>query len=108
MLDTIVSGIKEAIQSGSMPGGPRLQIGVVTYDTSLHFYNLNPNLSQPQMLVVSDLDDIFIPLPEGVLVNLSDSQESIINLLDQLPSIFRETQITESCLGSAVKGGYEA
>merc|ERR1719460_168283 len=108
MLDTIVSGIKEAIQSGQIPGGSRVQIGIITYDTSLHFYNLNPNLSQPQMLVVSDLEDLFLPLPDDILVNAYESESAIMNLLDSLPVIFQETKINESCMGSAVKGAYLA
>lgn len=108
MLDTVVATIKETIQSGSIPGGSRTQVGIITFDTSLHFYNLNSNLSQPQMLVVSDLEDLFLPLPDDILVQLSESQDSIINLLDLLPTIFADTKINESCLGSAVKGAFMA
>ena len=31
------------------------------------------NLAQPQMMVVSDLDDMFVPLVDGFLVKLSES-----------------------------------
>lgn len=108
MLDVVVGGIKEAIQSGDLPGGERTQVGIITYDTSLHFYNLNPNLSQPQMLVVSDLEDLFLPLPDDILVNVADSESSILSLLDSLPVIFRDTKVSESCTGSAVRGAYMA
>jgi len=108
MLDSVVAGIKDAIASGSIPGGQRTQVGIITYDSSLHFYNLNPNLSQPQMLVVSDLDDLFLPLPEDILVNLAESESAILNLLDSLPTIFAENRVSESCFGSAVKGAFMA
>merc|ERR1719265_2620440 len=108
MLDAAVAGIKEALQSGNMPGGQRTQVGIITYDTALHFYNLNPSLSQPQMLVVSDLEDLFLPLPEDILVNAAESGDAIVNLLDQLPTIFRETKTNESCMGSAIKGAFMA
>lgn len=108
MLDTVVSGIKEAIQSGRIPGGSRTQVGIITYDTSLHFYNLNPNLSQPQIFVVADLEDIFLPLPDDILVNLSESEAAILNLLDSLPQIYHDTKLNESCMGSAIKGAYLA
>ena len=42
-----------------VPGDSRTQIGFITYDSSLHFYNLAEGLSQPQMLVVSDIDGEF-------------------------------------------------
>jgi len=108
MLHAVVEGIKQAIQSGAMPGGQRLQIGIITYDTSLHFYNLNPNLSTPQMLVVSDLEDLFLPLPDDILVHASESEAKVLELLDSLPLIFQDTQIKESCMGSAVKGAFLA
>lgn len=108
MLDTVVASIKEAIQSGSIPGGSRTMMGIITFDTSLHFYNLNSNLTHPQMLVVSDLEDLFLPLPDDILVNAQESESAILTLLDSLPQIFAETRINESCLGSAVKGAYLA
>merc|ERR550532_3377932 len=78
-------------------------MGIITFDTALHFYNLNSNLAQPQMLVVSDLEDLFLPLPDDMLVHLSDSNEAIMNLLDSLPIMFTETKVNESCMGSAVR-----
>ena len=106
LLQTVVTSIKEAILSGKIPGGQRVQVGIITFDTSLHFYNLNSNLSQPQMLVVSDLEDLFLPLPDDILVPLAESETAIVNLLDSLPSIFGETKVNESCLGSAVRGAF--
>ena len=46
----------------------------MTFDQALHFYNLKPTLSQPQMLVVPDLNDVFLPMPNDLLVNLVDSR----------------------------------
>eukprot|EP00403_Amphidinium_massartii_P034680 CAMPEP_0178446404 /NCGR_PEP_ID=MMETSP0689_2-20121128/40783_1 /TAXON_ID=160604 /ORGANISM="Amphidinium massartii, Strain CS-259" /LENGTH=893 /DNA_ID=CAMNT_0020071221 /DNA_START=45 /DNA_END=2723 /DNA_ORIENTATION=- len=108
LLDTVVTGIKETIQSACMPGGERMQMGIITYDSTLHFYNLNSSLSQPQMLVVSDLDDIFLPLANDILVSAPEGEAAIVNLLDSLPSIFAETKVNESCLGSAVRGAFMA
>ena len=39
-----------------LPGDSRTQIGFMTFNTSIHFFNLQEGLSQPQMLVVSDVD----------------------------------------------------
>lgn len=108
MLDAVVASIKETIQAGLMPGGGRMQMGVITFDTAVHFYNLNSNLSQPQMLVVSDLEDLFLPLPDDILVPISESENAIMTLLDALPTLFRETKASESCMGSAVKAAFMA
>lgn len=39
-----------------LPGDSRMRIGFITYDGSIHFYNLGEGLNQPHMLVVSDID----------------------------------------------------
>ena len=54
-----------------------IRVGFVTYDSTLHFYNLNSALAQPQMLVVSDVSDVFMPLLDGFLVKLSESRPVI-------------------------------
>lgn len=44
-----------------LPGDTRTKIGFLTFDSTIHFYNLQEGLSQPQMLVVSDIDGTFAP-----------------------------------------------
>lgn len=44
-----------------LPGDTRTKIGFLTFDSTIHFYNLQEGLSQPQMLVVSDIDGTFPP-----------------------------------------------
>ena len=39
-----------------LPGDSRMQIGFITFDRSLHFYNLSDEMSRPMMMVVSDVD----------------------------------------------------
>lgn len=39
-----------------LPGDTRTKVGFLTFDNTIHFYNLQEGLSQPQMLVVSDID----------------------------------------------------
>nr|XP_054774147.1 protein transport protein Sec24C-like [Lytechinus pictus] len=85
-----------------------IRVGFVTYDTTLHFYNVNSALAQPQMLVVSDINDVFMPLLDGFLVRLSESRACIESLLDQIPEMFAETRETESMLGPVVQAGLEA
>jgi protein transport protein SEC24 len=42
-----------------LPGDGRTQIGFITYDSSVHFYNLAEGLSQPQQMIVVDTEGIF-------------------------------------------------
>ncbi|KAM9331260.1 protein transport protein Sec24B [Gastrophryne carolinensis] len=85
-------------------GDSRTKIGFITFDNTVHFYNLQEGLSQPQMLVVSDVDDIFLPTPDGLLVNLHESMELIKDLLTALPNMFLNTRETHSAMGPALQG----
>ena len=58
------------------------------------------------MMVVSDLEDMFLPLPDDLLVNLSDSRTAIDTLLDSLPSMFQDSVNVESALGPALKAAH--
>lgn len=54
-----------------------VRVGFVTYNKVLHFYNVKSSLAQPQMLVVSDVSDMFVPLLDGFLVNVNESRQVI-------------------------------
>ena len=103
-LEAAAQAIKASIQD--LESNPRTQIGFVTYDRSVHFYNIKSSLSAPQMMVVSDLNELFIPAPDDLLVNLSDSKHVVEALLDSLPTMFASPSGTESCLGSALKAAF--
>ncbi|RIA95284.1 Sec23/Sec24 trunk domain-containing protein [Glomus cerebriforme] len=85
----------------------RTKIGFITVDTSLHFYSLNSNASVPQMLVVSDLEDVFLPQPDDLLVNLTESRAVVESLLRSLGDMFKDTQIVGNALGSALLAGFK-
>jgi hypothetical protein len=53
------------------------------------------------MIVVSDITDVILPLPEDLLVNLSDSRAVVEALLDSLPSMFKTGNPSGSCTGEA-------
>ncbi|KAJ8318325.1 hypothetical protein KUTeg_003416 [Tegillarca granosa] len=90
-----------------VPGDSRTLIGFLAFDRALHFFNLAEGLSQPQMLIVSDLDDVFLPCPDDLLVNLQESKELVIDLLNQLPSMFEGNMETGSALGAALQAAFK-
>ncbi|PON69609.1 Sec23/Sec [Parasponia andersonii] len=104
MIEVVAKTIRSCLDK--LPGYPRTQIGFATYDSTLHFYNLKSSLTQPQMLVVSDLDDIFVPLPDDLLVNLSESRSVVETFLDSLPSMFQDNLNLESAFGPALKAAF--
>ncbi|XP_011609656.2 protein transport protein Sec24A isoform X2 [Takifugu rubripes] len=91
----------------SLPGDSRTKIGFITFDSTIHFYNLQEGLSQPQMLIVSDIEDIFLPTPDSLLVNLNECKELVQDLLKSLPTLFQKTMETQSALGSALQAGFK-
>ncbi|XP_036708581.1 protein transport protein Sec24B isoform X5 [Balaenoptera musculus] len=90
-----------------LPGDSRTRIGFMTFDSTIHFYNLQEGLSQPQMLIVSDIDDVFLPTPDSLLVNLYESKELIKDLLNALPNMFTDTRETHSALGPALQAAFK-
>ncbi|KAJ3188766.1 COPII subunit [Gaertneriomyces sp. JEL0708] len=85
----------------------RTKVGFITVDTNLHFYNLNPNLQDPQMLVVSDLDDTFLPMPYDLLVSLTESRHVIETLLQRIPEMFKNTTVVGNVLGRALQAAHK-
>uniref|UniRef100_A0A670J142 SEC24 homolog A, COPII coat complex component n=1 Tax=Podarcis muralis TaxID=64176 RepID=A0A670J142_PODMU len=90
-----------------LPGNTRTKIGFITFDSTIHFYSLQEGLSQPQMLIVSDIEEVFIPMPENLLVNLNESKELIQDLLKTLPQMFTNSLETQSALGPALQAAFK-
>jgi protein transport protein SEC24 len=103
MVDIVSSTIRDLIAERKLPGGDRCLVGIMTFDTSIHFYNLKSTLKNPQMIVVNDFEEMFVPIAEEVLVPAYENEISILTLLDSLPKMFRSNKAAESCLGSAIK-----
>lgn len=79
------------------------KIGILTFDKTIQFYDLRESLNQPQVIVVSDIDDPFVPLERGFFCDIKKSRNLILALLKQLPSLYLNSAIAGSVLGSAVK-----
>ena len=62
------------------------------------------NLLLRNIVIISD---IFLPCPDNLLVNLQESKELVIDLLNQLPSMFENNMETGSALGAALQAAYK-
>ncbi|XP_029469643.1 protein transport protein Sec24D [Rhinatrema bivittatum] len=85
-----------------------IRVGFVTYNKILHFYNVKSSLAQPQMMVVSDVSEVFLPLLDGFLVNFHESRSVIHNLLEQIPDMFADTTESETVFAPVIQAGMEA
>ena len=90
-LELACSTIKSVIEGELLAGqaeNKRTKVAFLSYDKNLHFYNLRSILKQPQMMVVTDTENVFLPQLEDLLVDLEDSYDLVMNLLDNLPRYF--------------------
>jgi protein transport protein SEC24 len=77
------------------------------YLTVLLILWLKASLKTPQMLVVSELDDLFLPIPDDLLVNLADSRKVVDAFLDALPSMFVNTRDVDTAMGPALMAAFK-
>merc|ERR1719340_93117 len=86
----------------------KMKVGFMTYDSKINFYNCNAALAQPQQMTVGDVDDMFVPLAEGLMVDVNQSEAVIDSLLQAIPVMFADTRETETILGPVIQAGKEA
>eukprot|EP01135_Chromosphaera_perkinsii_P009393 Nk52_evm69s1737 gene=Nk52_evmTU69s1737 len=110
MLSTVVNGIRaflDTLPKAQKENGEEYhpqRVGFITYDKAVHFYNINPSLSQPQMLVVSDVNEMFLPANSGILVNADEARPVIDDLLDKVRTMFVSSKDPEPAMGAALEG----
>ncbi|KAK9809653.1 hypothetical protein WJX73_000552 [Symbiochloris irregularis] len=92
-----------------LQGGDRACVGVVTFDSTIHFYPVRRGGSQtPSMLVVPDVGDPYTPPPNSVTAPLFQCRPLVERLLQQIPGMFAGTQILDSCGGAAIQACIQA
>lgn len=88
----------------------RTRIGFIAVDSSLHFFNIPRDGTEgadTKMLVVSDLEEAFLPTPQDLLVTLVECRENVESFLDKLQEMFQNTQNGASAMGSALRAGHK-
>ncbi|KAH0580954.1 hypothetical protein H2248_012107 [Termitomyces sp. 'cryptogamus'] len=85
----------------------RTKIAIICYDVSLYFFSLPPGSTDATMLVVSDIEDVFLPKPTDLLVNLAESRSALETLLGRIPEMFKDNIIVGSAMGPALQAGFK-
>lgn len=92
----------------------RTRLGFIAVDSSIHYFSIPQDVkegeegnTEPSMLVVSDLDEPFLPTPDDLLVTLASARTNIENFLNKLQGMFASTQNAGSAMGSALRAGHK-
>ncbi|KAG6873179.1 hypothetical protein C0995_001789 [Termitomyces sp. Mi166 len=85
---------------------PECSVAFLTYDTTIHFYDLSADSAR--MLVVSDIEEVFVPLQQGLFVNPIQRREALESFLETLPARFENASFPEAALGSLLRSCHAA
>lgn len=84
------------------------KVAFIGVDSNLYYFKFDESLpDRTDILVVADIDDPFMPSPDGLLVNLKENREAIEILLSQFPSHFEYNTNAGLALGPALKAGHK-
>lgn len=78
-------------------------MGIVTYDSSVHFYHVSKGQAMAQMLVMPDVSDVYAPMSSNLLAKLCDARQELQDLLDSIPTMFAAGQGPECCAAAAIE-----
>lgn len=100
----------------------RTKVAFMAVDSAIHFFSIpapenqpsteeqngdatqdNTEWPEPSMMVVTDLEDPFLPLPSTLLVNLNECRGSIDSLLNNMADMFANNVNSGSAMASALK-----
>mmetsp|Transcript_4515 Transcript_4515/g.8265 ORF Transcript_4515/g.8265 Transcript_4515/m.8265 type:complete len:960 (+) Transcript_4515:1-2880(+) len=103
-LQVAVAAIKASLDH--MPNdGERTKIGLICFDTAVHYYMLRPGEEgEPSCVVVPDIQDIFLPTPDDTLANFSECRPCFEKLLDKIPTLYASAAVGAMSVGASVGG----
>ncbi|KAG8763733.1 COPII subunit [Ceratobasidium sp. 423] len=106
MVATAARAILESLDRIPNADG-RTKVAIVGFDSSLHFFSVVPESTDITQLVVSDLEDVFLPKPTDLLINLTEARAGIESLLGRLNDMFQDSHAIGSALGPALQAAYK-
>ena len=85
----------------------RTKVVFITFNVSLYFFSLPIGTFDSSILLVSDLDEVFLPKSTDLLVNLTESRPATENLLGRLTEMFQENHNAGRALGPALQAAFK-
>lgn len=101
MVNAICRSIKKAIEF-HLSKNERTQIGFITFNSTIQFYNLKSSLSKPRIMVI-DHENTTVPYLDDLLVNPKESEHLVDKLLEEILLLnVTGTNDNNSALGPAL------
>lgn len=85
----------------------RAKVAFIGFDSQLHFFRMLPGGTDVSMFVVSELDDVFLPQPNDLLVNLTECRACVESMLRSMGDLFANAAVTPSALGAALRAAHK-
>lgn len=104
-LATVAAAVQGTLDALAERNGAT-KVGFLTFDSTIHFYNLSSSSAAAQMMVVADLNDPFPPIPDELFVNLESARPAVDALLSALPRAFANTTDLDSAMGTALQAAF--
>ncbi|SCV01752.1 LAME_0G18250g1_1 [Lachancea meyersii CBS 8951] len=101
----MVEGIRACIEHIAKEQ-PNCKIAIMAFDKEIRFFNLRKELSQAQEYIVSDLQDVFLPMFNGLFVRPEESMHVIQDTLCKIIAYIEDNKFShhfEACYGSALQ-----
>jgi protein transport protein SEC24 len=101
MISVAVDGIRNSLDSIPNEDG-RAKVAFITADNAVAFYKLTGD--EPEILVVGDLADVYLPRSAGdLVVNLAESRGLVEDLLTRMKTMYNQSVTPANCLGPALQ-----
>lgn len=90
-----------------LPGGDSILVGFIGVNSAIHYFQFVEGELLPRHLVSQDSDDPFLPVYDGIIVNLKAHKNAVRAFVQNLPVLFGDDSSDDSnCLGSALQMAY--
>ena len=108
MVGAVARGIAESLDKLPNSDGST-RVAFLAFDDRLHFFHITPASAEFTVMVVSDVDDVYLPLPTNLLVSLQDCRAAVDALLSKFEEIFGVAHAsgTGSAMGPALQAGFQ-
>jgi protein transport protein SEC24 len=88
MLQVLLDSLRTFL-NGLCESGSASKVAIITFDSTVHFWNLRGSLQQPQMMVVPEVTNMFVPLGGGGLFfSYKESKAVVDYFLEKLAVMF--------------------